>query len=440
MPMSYREAKAKDRQSEVFSHLPFDVAHKDNASAEDGVSCSVCHQISKQKLGTEESFNGQFIVEPKHGEQRDEFGPFLVDKGHQRIMQSSTGGFTPTEATHIRDSALCGTCHTLRTTAIGPDGHETEFRFPEQMPYQEYLHSVFPSRSTCQSCHMPEVKEPVAVTALFGQPREGMHRHEFVAANFFMQNMLNLHRADLGVAALPEELTAASGRTVNYLQSQAARVSISDERQDANRLQWSVLVQNLSGHKLPTAYPSRRAWLHVTVRDHDGKPVFESGALNADGSIVGNDNDADPTKYEPHYREITGPDQVEIYESILKDINGKVTTGLLSAVTYHKDNRILPEGFDKSTAQKEIAVLGEAADDPDFNDKGSVVRYSVPVGNSAGPYSIEVELLYQPIGFRWAHNLEPYGMAAEPKRFVNYFSGMASRSAVSLAKSMATAQ
>ena len=89
-------------------------------------------------------------------------------------------------------------------------------------------------------------------------------------------------------------------------------------------------VENLGGHKLPTAYPSRRAWLHFTVRDANGRVVFESGALNPDGSIMGNDNDEDPLKFEPHYREITSSQEVEIYEPILKDSEGKVTTGLLA--------------------------------------------------------------------------------------------------------------
>ena len=84
--------------------------------------------------------------------------------------------------------------------------------------------------------------------------------------------------------------------------------------------------------------------------------VFESGALNPDGSIVGNDNDEDPLKFEPHYREITSAQEVEIYEPILKDSEGKVTTGLLHAVGYLKDNRLLPHGFDKTTADKDIAV------------------------------------------------------------------------------------
>ena len=41
-----------------------------------------------------------------------------------------------------------------------------------------------------------------------------------------------------------------------------------------------------------------------------------------DGSIVGNDNDEDPLKFEPHHSEITSSQEVEIYEPILKDIGG----------------------------------------------------------------------------------------------------------------------
>src|SRR4029077_5355721 len=108
------------------------------------------------------------------------------------------------------------------------------------------------------------------------------------------------------------------------------RVSISSVELVSERLQVQVLVQNLTGHKMPTAYPSRRAWLHVVVRDAHDHAVFESGALHADGSIEGNDNDADPARFEPHYREITKSDQAQIYEPILKDASEHVTTGLLS--------------------------------------------------------------------------------------------------------------
>jgi hypothetical protein len=307
---------------------------------------------------------------------------------------------------------------------------------PEQMPYLEWLHSDYPRSSSCQSCHMPEIKAAVAITAIFGQSREGFHRHDFVGANFFMLRVLNNHREELSVAALPQEMTVAADRTVKFLQSEAARVTIRNLESSSTGLRFDVFVQNLTGHKLPTAYPSRRAWLHVRISDNNGKAIFESGALNADGSIVGNDNDADPLRFEPHYREISSPEQVEIYEPILSDSANHVTTGLLSAVGYLKDNRILPTGFNKQSAEKDIAVIGEAAEDPDFNDKGSVVRYSVSAG-SAGPFHIEAELWYQPIGFRWAHNLNPYD-ANEPQRFVTYYKSMSSGTALVLAKAEAT--
>ena len=165
--------------------------------------------------------------------------------------------------------------------------------------------------------------------------------------------------------------------------------------------------------------------------------MFESGALNADGSIMGNDNDTDKTRFEPHYREITSDDQVQIYEDIIKDYEGNVSTGLLSAVGYLKDNRLLPSGFQKETAEKDIAVIGEAADDPNFTGEGDLVRYSVPVGKAEGPFHVQVELWYQPIGFRWAHNLAPY-KAAETRRFVSYYDSMSSTTAVVLARAEAT--
>jgi hypothetical protein len=173
------------------------------------------------------------------------------------------------------------------------------------------------------------------------------------------------------------------------------------------------------------------------VHDRDGGTVFESGALNPDGSIQGNVNDRDPSRFEPHYNEIKNSDEVQIYEPILGDQSGHVTTGLAAAVGYLKDNRLLPSGFQKKTADKDIAVVGDAADDPNFTDAGDLVRYSMPLGGARGPFHVEAELWYQPIGFRWAHNLGPY-QAAETRRFLTYYDSMPLSGAVVLARSEKT--
>jgi hypothetical protein len=181
-------------------------------------------------------------------------------------------------------------------------------------------------------------------------------------------------------------LTSEAERTVDFLQTQTARVTIRKVNVVSGRLDADVFVENLTGHKLPTAFPSRRTWLHVIVRDHNGQTVFESGALNPDGSIKGNVNDVDASRFAPHYREITSSDQVEIYEPILKDQDGHVTTGLAAAVGYLKDNRLLPAGFQKQSADKDIAVVGDAADDPNFTDAGDLVHYSAALADAKGPF------------------------------------------------------
>jgi len=438
MPIPRYEAKLRGERGRIFAHIPFVSDQDEGRQAADGVSCAVCHQITPDRLGTKESYNGGFAVQAPSStaDVRPEYGPFEVEPGHQRIMFSSTEGYRPTQATHIRESELCATCHTLLTQALGSDGAVVG-SLPEQVPYQEWLHSDFKTTNSCQSCHMPQVTEPAPITRVFGTPRQGMARHSFVAANFFMQRMLNRYRDALDVAALPHELASAADHTVEYLQSRAATLRVDNVSAAGGRVAADITVENLGGHKLPTAYPARRAWLHVVVRDGNGRVVFESGALNADGSIVGNDNDADASTFEPHYTEVTAADQVQIYESILSDAHGGVTTGLLQATGYLKDNRLLPKGFDKKTADADVAVHGGAADDADFTAGSDRIRYRMPVGSAVGPFSVSVELMYQPIGFRWANNLKKYD-APEPRRFTSYYDSMSAASATILAYASAS--
>lgn len=437
MPMLHLQDRDDGRKTDVFGHLPVTAQHEHEAEAADGVSCSVCHQIAGTGLGTPETFSGNVAISaPNAKEHHPEFGPFLVDQPHQTVMVSSTAGFVPTQAGHMRDSGLCGSCHTLYTIARGPGGKEIG-KFPEQMPYLEWAHSDYYNKQSCQECHMPKVDQPTRISSVYGPLREGMHEHTFVGGNVLLERVLNDHRGELGVSALPEELQEAHDRTTKFLQTQSARVRIDSLQAANNEVVFDVAVQNLTGHKLPTAYPSRRVWLHVVVRDQHGKKIFESGALNSDGSITGNDNDADPLRYEPHYTEITSPEQVQIFEPILKDQDGKVTTGLISAVGYLKDNRLLPSGFDKKTAGSDIAVIGKAAEDPNFTDKGSITRYRVTTAGAEGAFHVEAELWYQPVGFRWAHNLGSY-KAMEPQRWVNYYESEAAHSAVQLAAAGAT--
>ena len=435
MPMAERMSEAAGHQIDVFAQLPFsDLNLSDERRlASDGVSCTVCHQIAKDKLGTPESFNGEFVVAgPNAAGVRQVQGPYAIDAGRRRIMQSVTG-YEQVEAPHIKQSELCATCHTLITEAFGPDGTVIG-RLPEQMNYQEWQHSAFNAeKASCQSCHMPRSTGPVRIASVLGDYRDGLSQHAFVGGNAFMLRLFSRYRAELGVEALPSELAATAAATVRQLQQDTATLTVGRPELSGGLLAFDVEVKNLTGHKFPTGYPARRTWLHVAVRDGSGRAVFESGAIGADGAIAGNDSDADATRFEPHYEEISRPDQVQIYEPVLGDPAGKPTTGLLTATQYLKDNRLLPRGFDKATAQADIAVHGGARGDADFTGAGDRVRYRVPMAGATGPFTVDVELRYQSIGYRWATNLEKYD-AAEPKRFVGYYRANAQSSSELVAR------
>jgi hypothetical protein len=434
MPMARFDAAAAGGQGEVFASLA--PAAPQHALAADGVSCTVCHQIAAEGLGEHASFDGGFTIAAGEGAPVV-FGPHDVDAGRQAVMRSAAT-FTPSAGLHIQQSEHCATCHTLYTTALD-DAGEPIGTLPEQVPYQEWLRSDYRATRSCQSCHMPEVAGETPISSVLPQPRARVSQHTFIGANAFMLGVLNTHRGELGVTAMPQELEAAVAATKRYLAAAAATLSIDELRRAGDELSFEVAIASTTGHKLPTAYPSRRAWLHVVVTDASGAVWFESGAVRPDGSIAGNDNDADAARFELHYDEITSAEQVQIYEPIIVDARGAVTTGLLRGVRYIKDNRLLPAGFDKTTAPEDVAVHGDAAGDEDFRAGGDRVRYRVAVpGAARGALTVSAQLRYQSIGYRWAENLRAYA-AAETQRFTRYYAEAAAGSAITLADATAIA-
>jgi hypothetical protein len=280
---------------------------------------------------------------------------------------------------------------------------------------------------------MPVVEGEVSVTGVLPNPRTGVNQHVFKGGNFLMPRILNKHRVQMNVQALPQELDATARASEDNLASNAATLEVSRIALEDGRLDVDVTVTNLAGHKLPSAYPSRRAWLHVTVSDGTGRILLESGKFDSRGMIMYNDNDFDGSRFEPHHTMITSPDEVQIYEDIMVDYAGEVTTGLLWGARYIKDNRLLPRGFDKETASSDVAVHGAAEEDEDFVGGSDVVRYSVEVGNSKAPFRVVAELWYQPIGFRWAKNLGEYD-TQESAQFLKFFDDVSSSSRSILAR------
>jgi hypothetical protein len=320
------------------------------------------------------------------------------------IMQAGSG-YANTQSDHLSQSEMCATCHTLHTHYLNAEGEFSKEPFPEQTPYLEWLASDYVDSYSCQDCHMPKAKSEVVISNMGSPARDPFYQHTFTGGNAYMLGILKNFSDEIIVQSKADGFDEAIQRTRDFLGQQTATLSIDSAQLTDSQLNVDVSLVTLTGHKFPTGFPSRRAWLHLTVIDADGNTLFESGAYESNGSIIGNANDEDDSLFEPHYTEITESDQVQIYESIMRDTEGNTTTALLLAANYAKDNRLLPSGFEKPAASTDIAVYGLAAEDDDFTGAGDTIHYGIKLDAPSAPLTVKIELLYQSIGYRWAQNL-----------------------------------
>ncbi len=407
MPMAKKQAEFDGEEIEIFEDGFLDPDNDYHKLAMDGVSCTVCHQIQDDgKLGTKDSFSGNFTIDKDTPRpDRPIFGHFPdpFPNPMRRHVE-----FTPVYSPHTLESKLCATCHTLYTPTVDENGNIVG-EIPEQTPYLEWEYSRFGDGTSddisCQGCHMPVAKGAVVISnrPRTIQPRKPFYKHYFVGGNVFMLNIFKRNIQELGLTAEEEHFERTIQRTKDMLES-SAQLNIETITQNGDFLEIPVTVINKSGHKLPTGYPSRRVWIHLVVKDKDGNIVFESGSSTRDGKIIGNDADYG-SGYEPHYQIIDSQDKVQIYEPVMADTQGNVTYTLLKGAYYIKDNRLLPEGFDKQNAPSDIQVKGDAQVDPDFVGGQDRVLYKVDISGYEGPFTVEAYLKYQSIAYSFYKDL-----------------------------------
>lgn len=328
--------------------------------ARGGVTCTLCHQIDAANLGEESSFTGNFVV----GYGRKIYGRYGDPTTNPMMLIVN---YTPTLGDHIASSALCATCHTVTIGSV-----------VEQATFLEWRSSSYTPMQPCQSCHVPTVDDanhaistPVASFPSGLAPRSPLGKHAFVGGNSYVLSLLADAVDWSGAAIAPGEFTASAARDDAHLQT-AAQLSIVDAHREGATAVVTVRVTNKTGHKLPTGYPSRRVWLHVTAGG------FESGGL--------------PLTAQPHRDVIDAPDQAQIWEAILVDASGQPTHRSLDARGYGKDDRILPAGFAPSSADRGRTAPVGTAGDASFVPGSDDVTYRLPV---AAGTPIAVELLYE---------------------------------------------
>lgn len=327
----------------------------------DGVSCSLCHQIKKSRI------SGMFLVEKfAKKPERVIYGPFNPAYG---IFMYRESGYYPSKLEIFRKAEFCGNCHVLYTPTI--EKGEIVGYFPEQMTFYEWKNSVYNPEKPCQVCHMKEevLKTSKTPESLF---LRDLRLHYFSGANLQILSILG----DVKGAERAEEMLKSS-----------ANIEIIRSKLENDLLEVVVKIENKAGHKFPTGFPSKRAFIHFLVEDRNGV-AFESGKV-LEGKILGEEYP------EKHYDVIDSEEEVQIYESVMQGKDGKATLDLLSAYGYLKDNRILPLGFNYGNAHKDTVSIG--VEDENFEAGYDTVTYLVKK-KLEKPLKIRVELLYQPIG------------------------------------------
>ncbi len=387
-----------DNTNDLFNH------------AMDGISCTACHQIEDVGFGDKSSMSGGFTIATYSEENRSDrpaYGQYADPDAAYMIQQS---GFSPQYSLHISTSEMCATCHNLDVDVVDTEGNLVGTHFAEQTMYTEWKESAFNNGSpddTCQGCHMPTLSQAVPIANLGSSvSRDDFAEHTFLGANTIMQTMMDNYSEELGID--PNiDFQSSIIRNREFLKS-SATLELLAQQKTGNGVSFDLKVTNHAGHKLPSGYHSRRAYIHLVITDAAGLVVFESGSMNANGSINGVDEDADPSSWEPHYDVITNANQVQVYQGVTGNSDGVRTHSLLNSFNFLKDNRITPMGFDKNAVNVDVAVTGGASTDPDFNQGSDTVTYQLSLPQS-GSYTVQAELRYQPFSYGHLAHVFSYG-------------------------------
>lgn len=365
-----------------------------------GVGCMSCHSIGNvPTLG--QLFTGQITYDTNDVA----YGPFILPM--QGPMQLYVG-LTPIYSDHISESKTCSPCHTLISNSVDLNGNPTGSTFVEQATYHEWLNSVYPAQpTTCQTCHMPELEDAIQIangyTAL--PYRSPFNTHSFAGANSFMVNLIKNNKASLGVTASDSNFDSTLVAINKLLTEQTLNVSINKTNVLGDTAFFEMTLTNKAGHKFPSGYPARRAFVQFIVTKANGDTIFATGLFDANGNLR---NYNQP--YQQHYNIITDTNQVQVYEIVMGDINGNKTTVLERANITLKDNRLLPAGFTSTHYTYDtVKVVGDALTDINFNKDGSgvegtgkdIINFNIAMNGYNGTVNVTAAVYYQSVPSTW---------------------------------------
>ena len=363
-----------------------------------GVGCLGCHSIGQDGLGN------RFTGDIPYDTNRVAYGPFTNPMvGPMQLYIN----IKPTYSDHVSQGRFCSPCHTLISNSVDLEGNPTGNSFVEQATFHEWLNSSYPAQgTTCQTCHMPEIEDPVKIangyTALQG--RSPFNLHTFAGANSFMVDLIKRNKTALGVNANDANFDSTLAAITRNLRYNTLNAELSFPEFSNDSLSFELMLTNKSGHKFPSGYPSRRAFVEFKVTTETGETLFTSGSFGSDGEIINYGG-----VVEPHHDVIRSENQVQIYEMNMGDVNGNFTTVLERGNMYLKDNRLPPLGFTNQHASYDtMRVVGDAENDVDFNRNGStqgtgkdIVHYKIGLNGYTGPLNVTAKVYYQTVPPEW---------------------------------------
>jgi len=261
---------------------------------------------------------------------------------------------------------------------------------------------------------MPRINDSIILASdyafLPGHTPFGLHH--LAGGNVFMLELMKQYRTELGIPANDTQFDSTIVRTLDNLQRRTLELDVTIVDRTSDTAWVDVTLYNLTGHKFPSGYPSRRAFVELDVLDANGDTLFHSGRFDSDFEVEGHDADM-----EAHHDVIRSEDEAQIYEMVMGDVNDNVTTVLERAKTPLKDNRLVPSGFSTSHSSYDTTLIaGVPATDLDFNrdalgmegEGGDKVHYHAPLNGYGGAISVKAHVWYQPVPPRW--NAEMFSM------------------------------
>ncbi len=384
----------------------------------DGVTCTVCHQIPMESMGNN---SGNFLV----GENHQIWGPYSFEVFTMPMFNHT--GYTPGYGSQIHDSRLCGSCHTLITNTVDLEGNFTGGTFVEQAVFHEWQNSAYPETgTTCQECHLPQTQDGTVITSRppwYDVERIPFGKHELVGGNVFMLNILKDNAEALGVTATSDQFDRTIEKTLSMLQQKTLEANLNEIQRTADTLFLELELTNKAGHKFPSGYPSRRAFISLMVIDEASDTLFHSGQMDDSFQLVHENED-----YEPHYDMINEESQVQIYEMVMGDVNGEVTTVLERADTHLKDNRLPPLGFSSQHFSYDtVQITGMALADDNFNKSGNeegsgkdYIRFHVPINGNTSDMVVIAKVYYQTVSSKWLNEMFSHA-STEIDDFKSYY-------------------